>query len=148
MSIEDSLSRIAAALEHIAVMRTTPADPPVGAPAETASPPSGWASGESLKAGDIVTIQSLPPARRGRPTKVAPQTETAPTAVVGATPATEANPATTSPSVQSAPATMTAPRSVKETTEAILDLANNHSREYAVAILKKYGANKCSELKA
>lgn len=149
MSIEQTLERIATALETLAGCSTATASIGSAATAQAVGAvSSGWASGESLKAGDIVTVQAAPPppVRRGRPPKPVDPTP-AQSAPAAAPPALVPSQPTVTAQSPETPTSSVA-ISAKQTTEAILDLANNHSREAAVAILKKYGANKCSELKA
>jgi len=109
---------------------------------------------ENQSAGEGDPTQAAPKRGRGRPAKGEAPAETATTPVSAPSSTTSASVVTTpAPAAEapSTPATELAAIAVQPTlqkvADAIIDLANNVSRDKAVAILTKYGVKKVPELK-
>lgn len=137
MTIESSLERIAAALEAIA-------DNASDLPAEAPGAPS-----PVVQTSAQLPVQAPPSTGRGRRRRGAESSAPTPPAQAAAAPAIPAASAPAAASASAAPAGGvggTGP-TIQQTTEMILKLANECSREEAVAILKaRRGVTRCSDL--
>jgi len=90
------------------------------------------------------------PAKRGRPKAQAAEPTSAP--VAAATAGVISSAQTSTPQTTAQPAAAPAPTQASEslvnaTANAIIELANNYSRDAAVACMAKYGAQKVSQVK-
>lgn len=148
MTIEASLERIAGALETLVGRATIPL-----APAQIAQLSDLQAANDATfpAVAPVTTSAQLPvqappsPGRgRGRPAK--PSQTSTPAASAAPTPPALAPAAEASGPAAGAGSTPTV--TLQQTTDIILALANEHSREEAIAILKaRRGVTRCSELK-
>lgn len=84
------------------------------------------------------------PAKRGRKPKTTESAPTSPTPPAATAPATGAAAPTTSAPTTSAPTSD--PQLLVKTTEAVIKLANEYSRDTAVGILAKRKVTRCSDL--
>ncbi len=92
----------------------------------------------------ISTEETAAPATKGKKKAAAPEaTPPAPAPTAAPAPAPAAAPVP----VAQVPAAAAPIHTIKQTTEKVIELANDYSREAAVTILTKRGVNKCSELK-
>lgn len=137
MTIESLLERIAVALETIAD----------GASDISADSPAS--SAPVIQTSAQLPTQAPPSTGRGRRRRGAESSAPTPPAQAAAAPATPAASAPAAASASAAPAGGvggTGP-SIQQTTEMILKLANECSREEAIAILKaRRGVTRCSDL--
>lgn len=146
MTIEASLERIAGALETLVGRVNIPL-----APAQIAQLSDLQAANDAtfpavapVTTSAQLPVQAPPSPGRGRPRK--PSQTPTPAASAAPTPPALAPAAEASGPAAGAGSTPTV--TLQQTTDIILALANEHSREEAIAILKaRRGVTRCSELK-